>query len=75
MAPTPIERQLVSNCLGVFSEKIHHTLLTLSGISEDKNNAAIFINKVLTRWKILNVKTLQIDGSQWPSTRGNQISK
>ena len=27
----------------------------------DKKDTAIFINKVLTRWKILNIKTLQID--------------
>ena len=30
-------------------------------MSANKNDTAIFINKVLTWWKILNVKTLQID--------------
>ena len=33
----------------------------MSGISVDKNDTALFINKVLTWWKILNVKFLQID--------------
>ena len=55
IAPKPIERQWMSICLRVFSEK------TQSGISVDKNDTALFINKVLTWWKILNVKSLQID--------------
>ena len=61
IAPKPIERQWASTCLRVFSEKSYHALLTQSGISVDKNYTALFINKVLTWWKILNVKSLQID--------------
>ena len=59
--PKPIERQWVSTCLRVFSEKTYNALLTQSGISVDKNDTALFINKVLTWWKISNVKSLQID--------------
>ena len=57
----PIERQRVSSCFRVFSEKTYNALLTQSGISIDKNDTALFINKVFTWWKILNVKSLQID--------------
>lgn len=61
IAPKPIERQRVSTCLRVFSEKTYNALLTQSEISAGKNDTALFINKVLTWWKILNVKSLQID--------------
>ena len=44
-----------------FLKKTYNALLTQSGISVDKNDTALFINKVLTWWKILNVKCLQID--------------
>ena len=49
---------LASEC---FLKKTYHALLILSGISVDKNETSLFINKVLTWWKILNVKSLQID--------------
>ena len=39
----------------------YNALLTQSGISVDKNDTALFINKVLIWWKILNVESLQID--------------
>ena len=45
----------------MFSEKTYKVLLTQSGISVDKNDTALFINKVLTWLEILNVKCLQID--------------
>ena len=61
IAPKPIERQQVSICLRVFSEKTYNALLTQFGISVDKNDTSLFINKVLTWWKILNFKSLQID--------------
>ena len=61
IAPMPIERQQVFTYLRVFSEKTYNALLTQSGISVDKNYTALIINKVLTWWKILNVKFLQID--------------
>ena len=61
IAPKPIERQRVSTSLRVFSEKTYNALLTQSGISVDKNDTAFFINKVLTWWKILNIKSFQID--------------
>ena len=41
--------------------KKHNALLTQSGISVDKNDTALFINKVLIWWNILNVKSLRID--------------
>ena len=56
-----IEWPPVSPCVTMFSEWTYNSLLTLSGISVDKNDTAIFINKVLTLGKILNVKTIQID--------------
>ena len=55
------EKRQVSTCLRVFSEKTYNALLTQSGISVDKNDTVPFINNVLTGWKILNVKYLQID--------------
>ena len=61
IAPKPIKGQQVSTCLRMFSEKTYNALLTQSGISVDKNDTALFINKVFTWWKILNVKSLQID--------------
>ena len=61
IAPMPMERQWVFTCLRVFSEKTYNALFSQSGISVDKNDTALFINKVLTKWKILNVKSLQID--------------
>ncbi len=45
----------------MISEKTYNAHLTQSGISVRKNDTARFINKVLTQWKILNVKSLQID--------------
>ena len=33
-------------------------------MSVDKNDSVLFINKVLTYWKILNVRSLQIDKSR-----------
>ena len=39
----------------------YNALLTQSGISVDKNDTTLFINKVLKWWKILNVKSHQID--------------
>ena len=56
-----LQSQRVSTCLRVFSEKTYNALFTQSGISVDKNDTALFINKVLTWWKISNVKSLQID--------------
>ena len=57
----PTERKRVSTCVRVFFETSYNALHTQSEISEDKNDTALFINKVLTWWKILNVKSLQID--------------
>ena len=39
----------------------YNALLTQSGISVDKNDTTLLINKVLTWWKILNVKSFQIN--------------
>ena len=60
IAPKPIERQRVSTCLKVFSEKTHTALLThpLLDQNEVKDTAA-FIYKVLRWWKILNVRSCE----------------
>lgn len=56
--PKPIERQRVSTCLKVFSEKTYQALLKHPGLKEeDVEGTAIFIMKVLTWWKILNVRS------------------
>ena len=57
VSPEPIERQKVSTCLNVFSDKTYNALLCHPGMAdEDTKNTAIFIKKVLTWWKIMNVK-------------------
>ena len=56
IAPKPIERQSVSTCLRVFSDKTYHALLSHSQINSNSKDTAIFINKVITWWKTLNVK-------------------
>ena len=60
IASKSTERQWVSTCLRVFSEKRerkekqtnkktnHNAFLTQSGISADRNDTAIFINKIST---------------------------
>ena len=48
IAPMPTERQWVFTCLRPFSEKTYNALLSQSGINVDKNETALFINKVLT---------------------------
>ncbi|XP_076437845.1 uncharacterized protein LOC143277020 [Babylonia areolata] len=63
VSPKPIERQKVSTCLKVFSEKTHQALLNhprLEQTDEVKDTAA-FILKVLTWWKIVNVKSEFMD--------------
>lgn len=57
--PKSTEGEQVSTCLKVFSENTYNAHLNLSGLSDDKKD--IFINKVLTGWKILNVKALGTD--------------
>ena len=42
-------------------QKKMNAILTQSRISVNKNDTALFINKVLLWWEILNVKTFQID--------------
>lgn len=56
--PKPIERQRVSTCLRIFSEKTHQALLTHPLLNQEEvRDTADFIYKVLSWWKILNVKT------------------
>lgn len=63
VCPKPIERQKVSTCLKVFSEKTHQALLNHPGMKavEGVSDTAVFIMKVLTWWKILNVKSRFMD--------------
>ena len=59
IAPKPIERQRVSTCLCVFSEKTHSALITHPSLAaEEVQDTAIFLKKVITWWKIVNVKAL-----------------
>ena len=59
VSPKPSERQNVSHCLKVFSEKTYTALLNHPGLSsyDDVKDTATFINKVIKWWKIVNVKT------------------
>ena len=60
--PRPIERQKVSTCLKVFCEKTYKALLIHPSLcNSEVNDTAIFIKKVITWWKILNVKSLYMD--------------
>ena len=56
--PKPIERQKVFTCLKVFCDETYNALLLHPGMSDVENvqDTAIFIKKVLTWWKIINVK-------------------
>ena len=61
--PKPIERQKVSTCLRVFCDETLNALLNHPGMSnaEDVQNTAIFLKKVITWWKVINVKALGAD--------------
>lgn len=48
---------LASECF----QKKYNALFTQSGISANKNDTAVSMNKVLIWWNILNLKTFQID--------------
>lgn len=56
--PKPIERQKVATCLKVFCERTHRALLSHPGMEdvEGVQDTALFIEKVLRWWKVLNVK-------------------
>ena len=71
VSPKPIERQKVSTCLKIFSEKTHQALLHHTGMKmfDGVSDTAVFINTVLTWWKIVNVKSKSI------STRRNDDLK
>ena len=56
IAPKPVERQRVATCLRVFSEKTYNALLTHQEMNENIEDTAIFLNKVIIWWKILNAK-------------------
>lgn len=63
VSPKPVERQRVSTCLKVFSEKtksalLNHPQMQQAGVQD----TALFIEKVLAWWKILNVKAKGMDG-------------
>ena len=52
--PLRIERQKVSTCLKVFCDETYNTLLIHPGMAD-------FIKKIVTWWKIVNVKGLGAD--------------
>ena len=57
VAPKPIERQKVSTCLKVFSERTYHAIVNHSRLNSSKVDTAIFLQIVINWWKILNVKS------------------
>ena len=57
VAPKPIERQKVSTCLKVFSERTYHAIVNHSRLDSYKVDTAIFLQIVINWWKILNVKS------------------
>ena len=61
--PKPIERQRVSTCLKVFSEKTRQALLSHPCLvdSLEVKDTARFIEIVLTWWNIVNVKATSMD--------------
>ncbi|XP_047122490.1 uncharacterized protein LOC124805977 [Hydra vulgaris] len=62
ISPKPVERQCVLTVLRVFSEKTYAALLQHPDmIHIAVNDTAIFINKVIIWWKILNVKAIGAD--------------
>ena len=61
IAPKPVERQRVQTALQVFSEKTYNALLNTPELDGSSRDTAIFINKVLTWWKIVNVKAVGAD--------------
>ena len=62
IAPKPIERQKVSTCLRIFSEKTYSALLTHPSLDiAEVEDTAAFLKIVITWWKILNVKAYGAD--------------
>ena len=62
VAPKPVERQRVSTCLKIFNEKTYQALLNHSGnFSDGKEDTALFLHKVISWWKIMNVKGRGVD--------------
>ena len=57
--PKPIERQRLSSCLKIFSEKTNAALRTISRIDEnDAEGTVKFLSIVLSLWKILSNKEI-----------------
>ena len=57
VAPKPIERQKVSTCLKVFSERTYHAIVNHIRLDSSKVDTAIFLQIVINWWKILNAKS------------------
>ena len=56
--PKPVERQKVATCLRVFSEETIAALRTHSEMKSDEvEGTAVFLEKVVKMWKILNVRS------------------
>ena len=58
VAPKPIERQKVASCLKVLCEETYNALLNHPDIADqnDREGTAIFIQTMITWWKIINVR-------------------
>ena len=61
--PKPIERQKVATCLRVFCDATLNALLNHPGMLNvaDVEDTGIFLKKVITWWKVINVKALGAD--------------
>ena len=61
--PKPIESQKVTTCLKVFSDTTYTALLNHTGMAnvDGVHDTATFIKKVISWWKIVNVKALGAD--------------
>ena len=72
VTPKPIERQKVSLCLKVFSEKTSKALLEHKGMEnfEGVSDTVLFIDKVLEWWKIVNVRSPFLDSRFNDELRG-----
>ena len=62
MKPKPVERQKVYTCLRVFCEETYTALRVHPEMKEeDVHGTALFLEKVVAMWKILNVKSIGKD--------------
>lgn len=72
--PKPIERQRVETCLKVFCNETKEALKNHPGIQENVDGTVIFLEKVITFFKIMNVKSPNEDVRQRDPLRAAILS-